>query len=126
MAQTVFITGASRGIGAATARKFAAAGWSVALFYNRNKDKAEALAHELRQAGADAACFGADLSDFAGASAALQEALARFGKCDALVCCAGIARQELFTDCTPELWHRMQDTTVSLIPWDRRRTMSEA
>ena len=112
MAQTVFITGASRGIGAATARKFAAAGWSVALFYNRNRDKAEALTRELQQAGADAACFGADLSDFSAASAVLQEALTRFGKCDALVCCAGISRQELFTDCTPELWHKMQDTNL--------------
>lgn len=115
MAKTVFITGASRGIGAAAARRFADAGWNVALFYNYNKEKAEALAGQLRQRGCDADCFGADLSDHAAAEAAMQAALARFGVCDALVCCAGIARQELFTDCTPELWHRMQDTNLGSV-----------
>ena len=115
MADTVFITGASRGIGAAAARRFAAAGWSVALFYHKNRDKAEALALELRQSGCDADCFGADLSDPAAADAAMQAALARFGKCDALICNAGMARQELFTDSTAESWARMQNTNLGSV-----------
>lgn len=115
MADTVFITGASRGIGAAAARRFAAAGWSVALFYNKNRDKAEALARELRQAGCDADCFGADLSDPAAAAAAMEAALARFGKCDALICCAGVAKQELFTDSTAESWAQMQNTNLGSV-----------
>ncbi len=46
MAQTLFITGASSGIGAATARSAAMAGWNVALFA-RSKDKLDALAEEI-------------------------------------------------------------------------------
>ena len=112
MAQTVFVTGASRGIGAATARRFAAAGWNVALFYNHNEEKARTLAAQLQQCGCDADCFGADLSDPAAAAAAMQAALARFGRCDALVCNAGMARQELFTDCGPDSWQQMQSTNL--------------
>ena len=47
MSNHVLITGASRGIGAATARLFAREGWDVALNYNKSQMEAEALAAEL-------------------------------------------------------------------------------
>lgn len=49
----------------------------------------------------------ADVSDSAQVNAAVQEALQQFGSLQALMCCAGIAQQKLFTDLTDEDWHRM-------------------
>jgi len=49
----------------------------------------------------------ADVSDSAQVNAAVQEALQQFGSLQALICCAGIAQQKLFTDLTDEDWHRM-------------------
>lgn len=61
--KTALITGASRGIGAATARHFAAEGAAVLLNYARSTDRAEALAAEIRDAGGHASLLQADVSD---------------------------------------------------------------
>ena len=63
MAKHVLITGASRGIGAATARVFAAEGWNVALNYCRSRDQALALAAELSAGGVEAVALEGDVSD---------------------------------------------------------------
>ena len=100
MAKHVLITGASRGIGAATARVFAAEGWNVALNYCRSRDQALALAAELSAGGVEAVALEGDVSDPDQANA-LVEAAASMGPLDALVCCAGIALpQQLLTDTT--------------------------
>ena len=85
MAKHVLITGASRGIGAATARVFAAEGWNVALNYCRSRDQALALAAELSAGGVEAVALEGDVSDPDQASA-LVEAAASMGPLDALVC----------------------------------------
>ena len=104
MAKHVLITGASRGIGAATARVFAAEGWNVALNYCRSRDQALALAAELSAGGVEAVALEGDVSDPDQASA-LVEAAASMG---ALVCCAGIALpQQLLTDTTDQQWRRV-------------------
>ena len=107
MAKHVLITGASRGIGAATARVFAAEGWNVALNYCRSRDQALALAAELSAGGVEAVALEGDVSDPDQASA-LVEAAASMGPLDALVCCAGIALpQQLLTDTTDQQWRRV-------------------
>lgn len=107
MAKHVLITGASRGIGAATARVFAAEGWNVALNYCRSRDQALALAAELAAGGVEAVALEGDVSDPDQASA-LVEAAASMGPLDALVCCAGIALpQQLLTDTTDQQWRRV-------------------
>ena len=110
--KTVWITGASRGIGAACARRFAAQGWQVALGYCTQKEKAEALAAELNATAPHTAlAVHTDVRDAAGvreAAAAIQKA---FGSIDCLVNNAGIARQQLFTDVSEADWDEMFDIT---------------
>ena len=107
MKRNVLITGGSRGIGAAAAREFAAAGWGVALNYCRHRAQALALAAELAAAGAEAVALEGDVSDPDQANA-LVEAAASMGPLDALVCCAGIALpQQLLTDTTDQQWRRV-------------------
>lgn len=105
--KTVLITGASRGIGAAAARLFARDGWAVGINYFRSEDRARALAAELRAPGADCRLYRADVSDRAQAEGMVRDFLADFGQIDALVCSAGIARQELFTDVSDESWREI-------------------
>lgn len=107
MAQTVFITGGSRGIGAACVRAFAAAGWQVAFTYRVSRETAGALADET---GALALC--ADLHEEAAIRRAAAEARGHFGAPDAVVCNAGVAEQKLFQDITDADWQRMLDVNL--------------
>lgn len=104
--RTVLITGASRGIGNATARLFARKGWNVAIHYHQSEKAALSLADEL-SVSADAACFRADIAAPAEVMEMIAHVTARFGRIDALVNNAGIAQQKLFTALTDEDWHTM-------------------
>ena len=107
MARNVLITGASRGIGAAVARRFGAEGWNVALGYYRGRSEALALAAELSEGGAEAVALEGDVSHPVQA-AALVEAAQAMGPLDALVCCAGVALpQQLLTDTTDQQWRQV-------------------
>ena len=107
MAQTVFITGGSRGIGAACVRAFAAAGWNVAFTYRENRALAGALAEQT-----GALALSADLHEGMAVSRAVGEARGHFGALDAVVCNAGIAEQKLFQDITDEDWQHMLDVNL--------------
>ena len=107
MAKNVLITGASRGIGAAAARRFGAEGWNVALNYCRSRSQALALAAELSAGGVEAVALEGDVSD-PDQAAALVAAAEALGPLDALVCCAGVALpQQLLTDTTDEQWRKV-------------------
>jgi NAD(P)-dependent dehydrogenase (short-subunit alcohol dehydrogenase family) len=84
--KTVAITGASRGIGAAAARVFAAAGWRVALLA-RSEGQITALAQEI---GAGALPVVCDVADWGSVQAAVRLMVARFGRIDAFVGNAGV------------------------------------
>ena len=84
--KTVFVTGASGGIGEAIAKKFAENGYFVGVGYNSNRGKAENLAKEI--AGV---AVKADVSDEKSVSAAMNDFLLRAGRLDVLVNSAGIA-----------------------------------
>ena len=63
MRKTALITGSSRGIGAATARALAEAGYAVCINYIEQQEKAEALVADLREKGHTAICCQADVAD---------------------------------------------------------------
>ena len=107
MNPVALITGASRGIGAASARRFARSGYSVAIVYRSRRDLAESLVNELIAEGQDAFCLQADVADRAQAFAAAEEVLRRYRRIDVLINNAAIAQQKLFTDITEEEWDRM-------------------
>ncbi len=90
MSKVMIITGASRGIGAATARMAAAAGYDVVVNYVGNKEAAEGVAQEVRAAGQRALVHQADVSDEAAVIGLFDAAEAELGPVTALVNNAGI------------------------------------
>ena len=107
MGRTAFITGASRGIGRAIARRLAAEGWSVGIDYLQARDQALALEEELRGQGYQALAVQADVADREAADAAVREVEEELGPVTALVNNAGIAQNDLFQDTPEALWRRM-------------------
>lgn len=105
--KTVLITGASRGIGAATARLFAQKGWAVAVNYRNSREAAEELVSEIRKNGGTALAIPADVGDPEQVEALFQTAERELGQIEALVNNAGIAQQKLFTDLTDQDWDEL-------------------
>lgn len=93
--QAVFITGGSRGIGAACVKKFAEAGFDVAFTYYRHQAEATALA-----TANGALALRADAADKEEVARVVREALCYFGRVsfDVLICSAGEAMDALFTE----------------------------
>lgn len=91
--KVVLITGAGRGIGAAIARVCAKHGAAVAINYAASRDKAEAVAAEVRAAGGRANAYGADVRDAAAVNAMVAQVHADFGRIDAVVNNALAGRQ---------------------------------
>ena len=100
--KVVLITGASRGIGAATARRFAAGGYQVVINYNHSRSQAEALAEEI-----GGWAVQADVSNPVQVEKMVDNVLDKFCQLDILICNAGIAQQKLFGDLTDEDWRHM-------------------
>lgn len=83
--KTALVTGSSRGIGADTARYFAAAGANVVINYRSKAPRAEKLVAELAEQGTSAIAVGADLTDAESVAAMMQQIRERFGSLDVLV-----------------------------------------
>lgn len=106
--RSVFVTGGSRGIGAAVVRALAPL-CNVAFTYRSSRAEAEALEKELAPYGGVRAFF-CDVADPASVGAAVDAAKARFGSMDGLVNCAGVSSKGLFQDVTDEEWRRVFST----------------
>jgi NADP-dependent 3-hydroxy acid dehydrogenase YdfG len=108
--RVLVITGASSGIGAATARLAAASGWRLVLAA-RSLERLQALAEEL--GGGDRALpVACDVSDWASQEGGAQAALESFGGIDAAFANAGVGGQRGFLNDTPEHWREMVLTNV--------------
>lgn len=114
--KVVAVTGASAGIGAATARALAAEGASVVLGARRRERLAE-LADELGDA---AAVVEMDVRDPAASTDLVETAIARFGRLDAIVVNAGIGMYGGIMDLTDDDLRAMVDTNVNGTIWPIR------
>jgi len=110
--KTALITGASRGIGEAIARKFAQEGANVAFTYRSSAEKAKILENELQQYGAKAKGYQSDAASFDDAATLMQEVLKEFGTIDILVNNAGIARDNLLLRMTEQQWDEVMNNNL--------------
>ncbi len=102
------VTGASSGIGSATAAALAECGAAVALNYHRNREGAEETGHLIESHGGRAIVIQADVSTRPGAHALMEEARKKLGPIDILVNNAGDMIQRCpLLDFTDELWDRV-------------------
>lgn len=110
---TVIVTGSSRGLGAATAKRFAADGYDVVVNYHTSPDEAEATAEAVRAAGSEAIVVGADVSDYDDAERLVDEAVDAFGSVDHLVNNAGIDQHVYTENLDPEDFDDVMDVNVN-------------
>jgi NAD(P)-dependent dehydrogenase (short-subunit alcohol dehydrogenase family) len=107
-AKVMLITGASRGIGAATARLAAQRGYDVAVNFASNKDAAEAVVADIRKAGRKAVAIQADVGSPEDIARLFRTADAEFGRLDAFFNNAGIVEKAAkFVDIAPERLQRI-------------------
>jgi 3-oxoacyl-[acyl-carrier protein] reductase len=105
--KTVLVTGASGGIGSATAGLFARRGYRVALHYHNGRERCENVLNKIRETGGEAVAVRADISDEAQVKEMFAQVRAAFGRVDVLVNNAGTAEQKLIWDITGEDWDHM-------------------
>lgn len=108
----VLITGASRGIGRATALACASAGYSIVVHYNSSRADAESCADEARALGAEASVLGFDIADREACQAAIEGDIEASGAYYGVVCNAGIARDNAFPALTGEDWDSVIRTNL--------------
>jgi NAD(P)-dependent dehydrogenase (short-subunit alcohol dehydrogenase family) len=111
--KNLLVTGASRGIGAATAIAAARAGWDVAVNYSRDKVAAENVAAQVSALGRRAIVIAADVASEAEVTAMFEQVDRELGAIGGLVNNAGIvAMQSRLDEMTIERWRRMLDVNV--------------
>ncbi|MBY8829937.1 SDR family oxidoreductase [Hephaestia mangrovi] len=106
------VTGGSRGIGAAIAKRLAADGATVAITYAGNKAAADATAAAIERAGGTAFAFQADAANPASQRAGVEQAVAALGGLDVLVHNAGVAEFSPIEQDTDELYDRQFGVNV--------------
>src|ERR1700674_10522 len=110
--KVALITGGSRGIGAAIAKRLAADGANVAITYTKGADAAAAVVKEIERAGRKAIAIQADAADADAVKAAVEKTVTTFGRLDILVNNAGTAVPKRFEETTLEELDRLMDVNV--------------
>jgi 3-oxoacyl-[acyl-carrier protein] reductase len=105
--KVALVTGGSRGIGAAIARRLAAEGAGVAITYTQGADAAAAVVKQIESAGGKALAVRADATDASAVKAGVEKTVAAFGRLDVLVNNAGTAIPKPFEESTLEEMDRM-------------------
>lgn len=128
--RTVLITGASRGIGRATALELAANGYSIVVHYVRDEQAAAGTAEHARESGAACRMLRFDVTDRDAARAALESDIASHGAYYGVVCNAGVNRDNAFPLLSGEDWDVVLRTNLDsfynvlnplIMPMIRRR-----
>ena len=110
--KTALVTGASRGIGRATAIELAKAGAKVAVNYAGNRAAAEEVVAQIQAAGGQAFMVQADVGDAAAVDAMVKSVVEQFGSIDILVNNAGITRDNLIMRMKEEDWDAVIHTNL--------------
>ena len=104
--KVVLITGAGRGVGRATALRFAQAGARVVLFGHTPQNLAE-VAARIREEGGDALDLAGDVALEADVQGVFQQALEAYGRVDILINCAGVVAVKPFLEMDTQTWDRV-------------------
>ena len=105
MSKTVVITGASKGIGANMAIRFAEKGYNVVMNYNNSVQSALILQRSLKESGYNVIAYKANVKNRLEVDLMIKEAIYRFGSIDVLINNAGISNQSLITDLSEQDWN---------------------
>jgi 3-oxoacyl-[acyl-carrier protein] reductase len=109
---TVIITGASRGIGKATAELFAAKGYNVLLNYNQSEKEAVQTASRLQEMGFSIALYKGDVTKKREMGAMADFCAHTFGSIDVLINNSGIAASKLFVEISEAEWDEMLNVNL--------------
>jgi 3-oxoacyl-[acyl-carrier protein] reductase len=110
--KVALVTGGSRGIGAAIAKRLATDGANVAITYSNGADAAASVVKEIERSGRKAIAIKADASDADAVKAAVDKTVATFGRLDVLVNNAGTAIPKTFEETTLEEMDRVIDINI--------------
>src|SRR5438477_5406925 len=110
--RVALVTGGSRGIGAAIAKRLAADGASVAITYAKDASAASAVVKAIEHNGGKAVAIQADAANVQAVRSAVEKAVATFGRLDVLVNNAGTAIPKPFEEATQEEMDRVVDINI--------------
>jgi 3-oxoacyl-[acyl-carrier protein] reductase len=111
-AKSALVTGGSRGIGAAIAKRLAADGASVAFTFAKGAEAASQVVKDIERTGGRAIAIQADAADAKTVEAAVERAVSYFGRLDVLVNNAGTAIPKPFEETTLEEMNRVIDINI--------------
>ncbi|HNU07778.1 MAG TPA: SDR family NAD(P)-dependent oxidoreductase, partial [Pyrinomonadaceae bacterium] len=110
--KTAIVTGASRGVGRATAMRLAEAGANVVVNYLKESEKANNVVALCKEKGVDAIAVQGDVSQWHDARSLAHAAVDKFGRIDLVVLNAGIWEGSPIEDMTEEVWNKVMNTNL--------------
>ena len=110
--RVAIVTGGTRGIGLAIAKRLASDGFDLLVTYRGDEEVARAAADELQSTGRRIELQAADISDADGAGLTIETAMQKLGRIDALINNAGITRDGLMMRMSEDDWDDVLDTNL--------------